>query len=265
MEKTPPSAENVTPPATPLTARPSTPVRRLTRRGRLALAVIVVIVGAALAIPRSSTAPAASSPADGQPERVEPLPGVATTTTTTPAPAAVSAITAAPVAVTPDTARPAVKEPSKSAATSRTEKNRTGASPKSVARLGASAPLAGAHTGADSAAIPAAPEPPTAGPALASASAMTTGVAPVTITGCLEVSVDHDEFRLSEIEGGDAPKSRSWRTGFLKKKSAPVALVEPADPQALHQQVGKRVAATGLLTSGELKVSSVRVVAPSCD
>jgi hypothetical protein len=44
-----------------------------------------------------------------------------------------------------------------------------------------------------------------------------------------------------------------------------VSLVEPPDPQALHQQVGKRVAATGLLTSRELKVSSLRVVAPSCD
>jgi len=223
----------------------------------------VVIVGAALAIPRRPTGPGAGPPANGQPERVEPVAGVAPTSA--PAPAAASAITATPVAVTPGTAGPAVKEPSKSAAASRTEKNRIAGSPKSAARIGASAPLADAHSGADSAAVPAAPERPTAGPALASASAVTTGLAPVTITGCLEVSVDDDEFRLSETEGVDAPKSRSWRTGFLKKRSAPVALVEPPDPQALHQQVGKRVAATGLLTSRELKVSSLRVVAPSCD
>jgi hypothetical protein len=44
-----------------------------------------------------------------------------------------------------------------------------------------------------------------------------------------------------------------------------VSLVEPPDPQALHQPVGKRVAATGLLTMRELKVSSRRVIAPSCD
>jgi hypothetical protein len=44
-----------------------------------------------------------------------------------------------------------------------------------------------------------------------------------------------------------------------------VALVGSPDPQALQQQVGKRVAATGLLTSREMKVSSLRVVSPSCD
>jgi hypothetical protein len=87
----------------------------------------------------------------------------------------------------------------------------------------------------------------------------------VTLTGCLEVSVDRDEFRLSDTDGVDAPKSRSWRTGFLKKRPTPVALVEPPDPHGLQIQVGKRVAATGQLIDRELKVSSVRVVSPSCD
>jgi hypothetical protein len=44
-----------------------------------------------------------------------------------------------------------------------------------------------------------------------------------------------------------------------------VTLVEPPDPRGLQIQVGKRVAATGLLTDRELKVSAVRVVGPSCD
>ena len=99
----------------------------------------------------------------------------------------------------------------------------------------------------------------------AAASAAIAGPAPVTITGCLEMSVDEMEFRLTDTEGAQAPRSRSWRTGFLKKKSAPVALVDPSDPQAWNQQVGKRVAATGLLTSREMRVSSLRVVSPSCD
>ena len=167
-----------------------------------------------------------------------------------------AATTAAPVVVSRDAGK---------SAASRTKKTRIAGSPKSVARSRASAPLADTPSVADSATVPAAPEPPIAGPALASASAVTAGLSPVTITGCLEVSVDHDEFRLSETEGADAPRSRSWRTGFLKKRSLPVALVEPPDPQALNQQVGKRVAATGLLISRELKVSSLRVVAPSCD
>ena len=89
--------------------------------------------------------------------------------------------------------------------------------------------------------------------------------APVTITGCLEVSTDGDTFRLSDIEGADAPKSRSWRTGFFKKRPAPVILAEPVDRQALTANVGHRVAATGQLASRELKVSSLRVVGSSCN
>jgi hypothetical protein len=87
----------------------------------------------------------------------------------------------------------------------------------------------------------------------------------VTLTGCLEISVDRDEFRLSDTDGVDAPKSRSWRTGFLKKRPTPVALVDAPDPHGLEAQVGKRVAATGRLTDRELKVSAVHVVGPSCD
>jgi hypothetical protein len=105
----------------------------------------------------------------------------------------------------------------------------------------------------------------TAPPALASVSTGTGGIAPVTITGCLEVSVNQDEFRLTDTDGVDAPRSRSWRTGFLKKRSAPVALLEPPDRLALQAHVGSRVAATGLLTSHDLKVSALRVISASCN
>jgi hypothetical protein len=102
-------------------------------------------------------------------------------------------------------------------------------------------------------------------PPAVSASSVGGGTAPVTITGCLEVSVTHDEFRLTDTEGVDAPRSRSWRTGFLRKRSAPVALIEPSDRMALQKNVGRRVAATGTLISHDLKVSSLRVVGPSCN
>ena len=69
------------------------------------------------------------------------------------------------------------------------------------------------------------------------------GPGAATITGCLET--DGTRFRLTDTEGSDAPRSRNWRTGFLKKRSTAVALVEPPDPGALHTQVGQRVAATG--------------------
>jgi hypothetical protein len=218
----------------------------------------VVIVGAALAIPRYSTVPGAGSPATLEPVRLQQA-------AVFEPPSAVAAASDITVAVTPGNAGPAVTQPSKRPAASRTEKRRLAGSPKSAARIVASAPSADAHRGVDSAALPAASEAPIAEPALLSASAVATGLAPVTITGCLEVSVGDGAFRLSETEGLNAPRSRSWRTGFLKKRSASVALVESSDPQAWRQQVGKRVAATGLLTSREMKVSSLRVVAPSCD
>jgi hypothetical protein len=97
------------------------------------------------------------------------------------------------------------------------------------------------------------------------ASAAIAGPAPVTITGCLEMSVDETEFRLTDTEGAEAPRSRSWRTGFLKKHSSSIALVDLADAHALQAHVGKRVAATGVLTSGSLKLSTLRAVSPHCD
>jgi hypothetical protein len=98
-------------------------------------------------------------------------------------------------------------------------------------------------------------------------SALTVGSASpsVTITGCLEMSVDGSEFRLADTEGDDAPKSRSWRTGFLTTRRAPVALIDPPESFGLRSSVGKRVAATGSLTSRNLTVSALRVVDPLCN
>ena len=107
-------------------------------------------------------------------------------------------------------------------------------------------------------------EPARALPSALPLAADAEGPASVTITGCLEISLDQTEFRLTETDGVNAPKSRSWRSAFLKKRATPVALVDPPDPLALQTSVGQRVAATGRLTSRALSVSSVRVVGPSC-
>jgi hypothetical protein len=87
----------------------------------------------------------------------------------------------------------------------------------------------------------------------------------VTITGCLETAVDEDRFRLTDTEGADAPKARGWRSGFLKKRSAPVELVQPSDVAALRHLVGHRVVATGLLSNRELRVRSLESAGHSCD
>ena len=78
---------------------------------------------------------------------------------------------------------------------------------------------------------------------------------PVTITGCLEVSTDGDQFRLTDTDGAGAPKSRGWRSGFIMKRPTPVSLVS-SDAASLRKLVGHRVAATGLLDSREMRVRS---------
>jgi hypothetical protein len=91
------------------------------------------------------------------------------------------------------------------------------------------------------------------------------GFGGVTITGCLETSVDGVEFRLIDIEGADAPKARSWQSAFLKKRAAPVALVEVSDPKGMQKYVGSRVVATGQLTRRELHLRSLRPAGSSCN
>jgi hypothetical protein len=102
-------------------------------------------------------------------------------------------------------------------------------------------------------------------PAVASTTPDAESQAVTSLSGCLEATVDGDEFRLTEIESADAPKARSWRSGFLKKRSAPVELVELSDPAGLRKYVGHRVVATGLLTGRELRVRSFQSVGTSCE
>src|SRR5689334_14718179 len=70
-------------------------------------------------------------------------------------------------------------------------------------------------------------EPSTATPAMpamqtapADAAATPAKTNRVTITGCLERA--DEAFRLKDTEGEDAPKSRSWKSGFLKRGRAAV-------------------------------------------
>lgn len=87
--------------------------------------------------------------------------------------------------------------------------------------------------------------------------------ASVTITGCLDL--DDERFRLTDTAGTDAPKSRSWKSGFLKKRPAPIELVDTDNSVKLSTYLGHRVAATGTLVNREMQVRSLhRVAAASC-
>jgi hypothetical protein len=85
---------------------------------------------------------------------------------------------------------------------------------------------------------------------------------PVTVAGCLERT--DNAFRLTETTGADAPKSRSWKSGFLKKGSASIDLVESGNGLKLRDHVGRRVSVTGALADRQMRVQSVRRVAAAC-
>ena len=88
-------------------------------------------------------------------------------------------------------------------------------------------------------------------------------VAAITITGCLQQ--DAKRFWLKDASGANAPTSRSWKSGFLKRSSSRVDVVGAASTLKLSSYVGQRVAATGVLAERELRAHSVRRIAASCN
>jgi hypothetical protein len=88
-------------------------------------------------------------------------------------------------------------------------------------------------------------------------------ISAVTITGCLENA--HDAFRLKDTSGADAPKARSWKSGFLKKSTPSIEVVDAANRLQLPAHVGQRVSVTGVLVDREMKARSLKRIAASCD
>lgn len=87
--------------------------------------------------------------------------------------------------------------------------------------------------------------------------------APVTtLTGCL--AREDAAYRLTDPAGDDAPKGRTWKTGFLKKSSRPVDLYDTANRLKLPAHVGQRVSVTGELVDREMYVKSLQSVGSTC-
>jgi hypothetical protein len=99
--------------------------------------------------------------------------------------------------------------------------------------------------------------------ALASTANAVQKPAPVTITGCLER--DDKTFRLKDALGEDAPKSRSWKSGFLKRSPASMEIVDVSHSLKLPSHVGQRVSVTGVIVDREIQVRSLKRVAASCN
>jgi len=89
-----------------------------------------------------------------------------------------------------------------------------------------------------------------------------TVTAPVTITGCLERA--DTTFRLKDTEGDDVPRSRSWKSGFLRKSPASIQVVDGANRVRLPAHVGQRITVTGTLIDRELRVRSLQTITASC-
>jgi hypothetical protein len=86
--------------------------------------------------------------------------------------------------------------------------------------------------------------------------------APITVFGCLERS--ESTFRLTDTDGVDAPKARSWKTAFLKKGSASIEVVDPGNGLRLASHVGQRLSVTGTLADRQMRVRSLRRISASC-
>jgi hypothetical protein len=97
----------------------------------------------------------------------------------------------------------------------------------------------------------------------AGADRKTNAVAPsVTVTGCLER--EDTAFRLTDTSGAQAPRERSWKTAFIRKRNNDLDVVETAKKLKLKDHVGHRVSLTGTVADGELRAASVRHLAASC-
>jgi hypothetical protein len=174
---------------------------------------------------------------------------------TTVVPAAAPTAAAGTVAV----ASPSFTAPTAKAAVLKSEKTRIAEAPSPTAAVAAIDEALDNEPSSTSVAVA---EPISADPPFVSPDPFAPGT--VTVTGCLEAN-GNNGFRLTDTEGTDAPRSRSWRSGFLRKRSTSVALVAAPDPYTLKTQVGHRIAASGQLTSRELRVTSVQVIGERCD
>jgi hypothetical protein len=84
-----------------------------------------------------------------------------------------------------------------------------------------------------------------------------------TIGGCLV----HDDgmFKLKDTDGDHAPKSRSWKSGFIKKGPARIELVDASHRVDFTSHVGYRVNVSGMLADREMQVRSIKGGTERCD
>jgi len=104
-------------------------------------------------------------------------------------------------------------------------------------------------------------------PVAAKPASAQTGLIPgadlASIEGCLVQ--DNDQFRLKNTSGEDAPKGRSWKSGFLHKSAKTIDVADETHRLNLARHVGERVTITGILDDRDLQGTSLKRVGESCN
>ena len=85
----------------------------------------------------------------------------------------------------------------------------------------------------------------------------------VTLTGCLHA--DGGKYMLTDLKGDQAPKGRSWKSGWIKKSTKDVEVLTSKSGPKLKDHVGHQVTLTGV-RNGEthIQAKSIKHVAASC-
>lgn len=210
----------------------STPPKPIAGRLVVVGAVCLFAAAALLAASKPSPSPLRGSDAAGAPQEVQPLLQPARLTAS---------------ADTNTTATAGPKRPSTSAAARPTPTS------FSIERTSASAPAKTTRTAKAATSSSAAPTTP-----VSESTAPVKSPAGLTVEGCLES--DGATYRLKNTTGLDAPKARTWRTGFLMKRSSTIGLVDATGRLRLQDHIGRRVAATGTVVDREMQATTLREV-----
>ena len=64
---------------------------------------------------------------------------------------------------------------------------------------------------------------------------------------------------------GDAPKARSWKSGFLKKGAPRIEIMDASNRLKLSDHVGHKVSISGMLADREMQARSLRRVSSTCE
>lgn len=86
----------------------------------------------------------------------------------------------------------------------------------------------------------------------------------VTLTGCLHA--DDSKFTLSDLPDNQAPKGRSWKTGFILKTPKDVKVVAASSAVKLKDHVGHKIAVTGVRNGDKTHFTAraIKHVAANC-